>query len=52
MAPESAVFGARLEKCADDVKAMRHEIVGKLKEMMSDEQMKLDDLVSEKKDKP
>jgi hypothetical protein len=40
------------KKGADDVKAMRHEIVGKLKEMMSAEQKKkLDDLVSEKKDK-
>ena len=40
------------KKGADDVKSMRQEIVGKLKEMMSDEQKKkLDELVSEKKDK-
>ncbi len=40
------------KKGADDAKAMRLEIVGKLKEGMSDEQKKkLDDLVSEKKEK-
>jgi hypothetical protein len=40
------------KKGAEDVKAMRHEIIGKLKEMMSDEQKtKLDGLVSEKKEK-